>query len=71
MTTITPQNYPDLPEDPDPGEYQCGDCGARVTVNSDGREFGHKRSYSSGQDHEDCPRRDPALNPTDPARGGA
>ena len=52
---VQPQSYPTLPEDPEPGEYQCPECRSRVTVNSDGREWGHKSRSVSG-DATDCPR---------------
>lgn len=46
----------DLPEDPDPGEYRCPECGHGVTVSSSGTEYGHGLGGASGHTTT-CPRR--------------
>lgn len=73
--TINATVYPDLPDDPEPGEYQCGLCGCRVTVGPSGNEYGHARSEHNVTDSNEereapCPRRDSSLNPAG-SDGGA
>ena len=53
---VRAENYPALPDDPEPGEYRCPDCRSRVTVGKSGIEYGHSSTSSSSQS-EDCPRR--------------
>lgn len=56
---------PQLPDDPEPGEYRCPECGCGVTVGQSGTEYGHGRRASSGKIGETCPRRPVSeVNPT-------
>lgn len=69
--TVLPRNYPTLPEHPEPGEYQCPECGARVTVGESGTEYGHASDSTSGS-AERCPRRPgPKVDPRRSNQGGA
>ena len=57
---IRETDYPQLPDDPVPGEYHCTECDLRVTVGPSGREYGHRPYYYNSK-RGPCPRRPDRL----------
>ena len=66
---VRAQSYPELPDDPQPGEYQCPECRCRVTVSETGRVYGHSKGSGCGGQRR-CPLRPSYVDPNR-ADGGA